>query len=397
MKKHYVKMNNNDRILSFGNIVRIIKEVSNNKNGMQLEIFSSIFDVNNINTTTVNNYCIGIRAIGIEYKKIFSDKYNNDKRLFLTNILSLISILDDRIYFVDEFSFDEINNNKKLGIVINELLTICNNDEHIDDTFINNIKKMDQFDSIIELLNYAINMNKQPIFKQDIVVKINKNELDDYLKIKLYYGQSYISSLIYLASKNNMYASAELGSLYFDGSISGKPNFDKSYEYYYKAALKGHPKGCWMVANLILTGRVKYDFNIMWEFLNKSIELGSAAGINTLGLCYKKGINPENTINIEKAKSLFLESSECGYVFAFNNLGKLYEEEGNTNESIKYYNISADMGNSWALNKIGEYYRKNGDLEKAYLYYSKASEAPISERCNDSLENLKKYYNKNEH
>ena len=394
MKKHYIKMNNNDKILSFGNVVRVIKEISNNKNGMQLEIFSIIFDVNNINTTTVNNYCIGIRAIGIEYKKMFSDKYNSDKRLFLTNILSLISILDDKIYFIDEFSFDEINNNKKLGMVLNELLTICKNDEHIDEQFINNVKMMDQFDAIVELLNYSININKQPIFKQDIFVKINKDELDDYLKIKLYYGQSYISSLIYLASKNNMYACAELGSLYFDGSVTGKVDFDKSYEYYYKAALKDHPKGCWMVANLMLTGRVRYEFDVMWKFLNKSISLGSAAGLNTLGLCYKKGINPDKKVDLAKAKELIIESSEFGYVFAFNNIGKLYEEDGSISEAIKYYNISADMGNSWALNKLGEYYRKKGDLDKAYLYYSKATEAPISERCMYAVNNLKKYYKK---
>ena len=71
MKKNYIKMNNNDKYLSFGNIVRIIKKVSNNKNAMQFEIFASIFDINNVNNTTINNYCIGIRAIGLEYKKMF--------------------------------------------------------------------------------------------------------------------------------------------------------------------------------------------------------------------------------------------------------------------------------------------------------------------------------------
>ena len=392
MTKNYIKMNNNDNYLSFGNIVRIIKEVSNNKNGMQLEIFSSIFDVNNINTTTVNNYCIGIRAIGIEYKKKFSDKYNEDKRLFLTNILSLISILDDRVYLVGDNSFDLINNNSKLREVVNELLVVAHNDESVSDEFIESIKKCDLFDAIIELLNYGININKQPLFKQDINIKINKKELDDYLKVKLYYGQSYISSLIYLSNKNNMYACAELGSLWFDGSVNGKVDFNKSYEYYLKAAKKNHPKGCWMVANLMLTERVKYDFDTMWDYLNKSIECGSAAGLNTLGLCYKRGINPDKEIDLEKAKKCFEESSEKGYVFAFNNIGKIYEEKNNNEEAIKYYKISADMGNSWALNKVGEYYRLMGDLDTAYIYYSKALEAPISERCEYAEKNIKKYY-----
>ena len=206
MKKNYIKMNNNDKYLSFGNIVRVIKKVSNNKNAMQFEIFASIFDVNNINNTTINNYCIGIRAIGLEYKKMFLDKYKEDKRLFLTNVLSIISILDDKIYFIDNNSYNEINNNQKLREVINELLIIASNDEHISDKFVSDIRVMDSFDAFIELLNYAINNNKQPVFTQDINIKINKNELDEYLKIKLYYGVNYISSLIELSRKNNMYA-----------------------------------------------------------------------------------------------------------------------------------------------------------------------------------------------
>ena len=46
MKKNYIKMNDNDNYLSFGNLINIIKKVSNNKNAMQTELFSTIFNVN---------------------------------------------------------------------------------------------------------------------------------------------------------------------------------------------------------------------------------------------------------------------------------------------------------------------------------------------------------------
>ena len=391
MKKNYIKMNNNDKILSFGNIVSVIKRISNNKNAMQMEIFCSIFDVNNINVTTINNYCIGIRAIGIEYKKIFSDKYNENKELFIPSILSIISILDDKIYSLSDSSILEINNNIKLGLVIKELLTIAKNDNNVSDEFINKTMSMNQFDAFVELLNYSININRQPIFKQDINIKINKEELDDYLKIKLYYGQNYITTLTNLANKNNMYACADIGSMWFDGEIDGNINFDKSFEYYLKAANKNHPKACWMVANLILTKRVKYDFDTMWYYLNKSIELGSAAGYNTLGLCYKNGINKEKIIDLEKAKYYFELASDLGYVYAFNNLGKLYEDD-NIDEAIKYYKISADMGDSWALNKLGEYYRRNNNLEMAYMYYMESIKCPIKERYYYAYYNLAKYF-----
>ncbi len=383
MKKNYIKMNDNN-YLSLGNVINVIKKVSNNSNAMQTEIFCSIFGVNNVGATTINNYCIGIRAIGLEYKELFKNKYEKDD--LLDNIKSIVNILEDKIYEED------INNSSKLKEVIDELLILVDNDPHIDrDRFV----KKDNYNTFKELLYYSIIENKQPIYKQDINIKINKDELEEYMKIKLYMGHSNISDLIELSNKNNMYACAELGSLEYDGLIGGKPNYEKSYEYYLKAANKNHPKGCWMIANLILNNRVKKDFDTMWKYLNKSIELGSAAGYNTLGLCYKRGINPDNKVNLEKAMYYFNLSSELGFVFAFNNIGKLYEEDNNIEEAIKYYKISADMGNSWALNNVGEYYRTiEKDLDKAYIYYKKAIECPIKERSPYAEKNIKRYYKK---
>ena len=383
MKKNYIKMNDNDNYLSFGNLINIIKKVSNNKNAMQTELFCTIFNVNNVNATTINNYCIGYRAIGLEYKKTYVDlkrKYETDKSVYLDIVLGILSIMDDIIYIKDDKSLDLINTNKKLKEVIIELLKIASNDEHIEKTKLNKLKNMNSYESFIEILNHCILENNQPVYTQSINIKINREELNEYLKIKLYYGESYINSLIELSRKDNMYACAELGSLEFDGYISGKPNYKKCYDYYYKAALKDHPKGCWMVANLMLTGRVKLEFDTMWKYLNKSIELGSFAGYNTLGLCYLRGINKQNKKDLNEARKNFQISAEHGYVFAFNNLGKTYEEEGNIEEAIKYYKVSADMNECWALNKVGEYYRKNKDLKTAFIYYSKAIEAPITER-----------------
>lgn len=398
MKRNYIKMNDNDNYLSLGNVINTIKKVSNNKNAMQTELFYTIFNVNNVNATTINNYCIGYRAIGLEYKRIFIDlkrKFEQDKEIYINIILGILSIMDDVIYVKDVSSLELINTNKKLNEVIKELLIIAQNDKHIEKETINSIKKLNNYEAFIELLNYSILENNQPVYTQSINIKINREELNEYLKIKLYYGESYINSLIELSRKDNMYACAELGSLEFDGYISGKPNFKKCYDYYYKAALKDHPKGCWMVANLMLTGRVKLEFDTMWKYLNKSIELGSFAGYNTLGLCYLRGINKQNKKDLNEARKNFQISAEHGYVFAFNNLGKTYEEEGNIEEAIKYYKVSADMNECWALNKVGEYYRKKRDLKTAYIYYLKATESPITERIKYPFYNLAKYYYEN--
>ena len=377
---------NNGNILSLGNIINSIKKISNNNNAMQTEIFCSIFGVNEINTTTVNNYCIGIRAIGIEYKKIFEEKYNDNS--IIKNILSLVNILENKVYS-EENALDIINKSNKLKKVIEDLKQIATSDEHIDD--INKLLKDNNYETIKEMLYYAIIINKQPIYSQNINIKINKQELNEYMRLELYWGESYISSLLELAKKNNMYACAKLGSLEFEGAVTGTPNYKKSFQYYLKSANKNHPKSCWMIANLILTNKVDYDFDTMWKYLKKSIELGSAAGYNTMGLCYLRGINKENKIDKEKAEYYFKIAGELGYVFAFNNLGKIYEEKDET-EAMKYYNISADMNNSWALNKVGEYHRKNNDYIKAYIYYSKAVDCPITEICRYAFYNLAKYY-----
>lgn len=390
MKKNYIKMNDN-HYLSLGNFIRIIKEVSSNSNASQIEIFSSIFGINDINTTTVNNYCIGIRAIGLEYKKKFNDIYDENADELIKIVLSIMSILDNKVYVFNESSLDLINDSKNIDKVVKKLLQIVYIDENINEQFINNLKDKDNYNLFVYLLKYAIIDNKQPIYTQSINIKINKKELDDFLKIKLYYGQSYISSLIYLARQNNMYACAELGSLEYDGFISGHVNYQSSFDYYMSAARKGHPKACWMISNMILNGKVEYNFDVMWEYLNKSISLGSAAGYNTLGLCYLRGITNLKKIDINKAKYYFKIASEMGYVFAFNNLGKLYEND-DIDKSLGYYKIAADMGESWALNRVGEYYRKCGNKTLAYMYYSKAIECPLSERNKYAYYNLAKYY-----
>ena len=58
--------------------------------------------------------------------------------------------------------------------------------------------------------------------------ELTSDSLKEYLKINLYEGISYITSLSELAKKQNMYACLELGSLEFSGLISGKKDFEKS-------------------------------------------------------------------------------------------------------------------------------------------------------------------------
>lgn len=398
MKKRYIKMNEKN-ILSLGNICNCIKEVSCGKSAMQKEIFCVLFNTNDINNTTVNNYIIGIRAIGVLYKKVYIDlynKYKEDKNIFCDIVINIISLLDEKIYNINENKLDFINNNYNFNNLCIKILDICNKDNSLSEDFVNKlnsfVKHNNLYDMFVLALYHSIVINKQPIFVNDVNVSFNKKELEDYMKVKLYEGVSFISSLILLSKNKNMYACAELGSLAYDGLINGNADYNMAYKYYLIAADKGHPKACYMIANLIYKGFVKENVNIMWKYLNKGIKLGSNAAINLKGLCYLNGVNPKNIINKNKAIEYFNEASKSGYAFAYNNLGYIYEKDNDMNKAIEYYKISADLGNSWALNKMGEYYRNKGDMETAYLYYTMSNDAPINERCKWAKYNLEKYF-----
>ena len=93
--KKYIKLNNNDNHLSLGNFTRIIKENTINKtSALQTEVFSTLFNTANINDTTINNYCIGIRSINNDYKQqyiIYKKNYPKDNYILLDIIINLLT------------------------------------------------------------------------------------------------------------------------------------------------------------------------------------------------------------------------------------------------------------------------------------------------------------------
>ena len=72
MKKNFIKMNNNQNQLSLGNFCKIVKELAQNKSfANQTEVFYCLFGVDNVSDSTINNYCIGYRSIGTEFRQIY--------------------------------------------------------------------------------------------------------------------------------------------------------------------------------------------------------------------------------------------------------------------------------------------------------------------------------------
>ena len=408
--KKYIKMNNNDNYLSLGNLFRIIKEISKNtSNSIQTEIFCLLFETESINTTTVNNYCVGSRSIGNDYKQkylSFQKKYSKDKEIFTSMIINLINHIDG-IYYNVLNKIEFINNNKSFKLLVNKLFLISKNDRNITNDIINNYKELmdnnDYYQVFVKLLFYIILENKQPIYEEDRIketindlisnTNISINHIEDILEVELKEGLSYYRSLRELGKKSNPYALYKLARMEYLGQVDGHKNIDRCLEYLKESAQYNHPASLWMIAYLMINKEISdiVDYKLVWEYLNKAYKLGSVASINTMGVCYMNGWTIDGRKHLSKALECFNEAGRLNYVYSLNNLGKYYEKKDNV-KAFEYYLKSANLGDSWACNKVGEIYRNKKDYVNAFNYYQRGSKSSLNEICHYNNYNLAKYF-----
>lgn len=418
--KKYIKLNDNDNHLSWGNFTRIVKEYTVNKSSaLQVEIFCTVFDTHLVGDTTVNNYCTGIRSINDEYKQkflIYKKKYTNNKNILVNTVINLLSIIDGNIYNYnndDIAAIQFINSNDNLKNICLKLYNISKNDSSVNNNLSNILNKLindnDLYDAIVNILFFIILEKKQPIYEENVKKNVIENllnntdisslELEEYLNLKFTDGINYNFSLNKLAKENNAYALYEMGTDEYYGYIKGYPRYDVSFDYFRRASYKNHPGSFYMMAKLYINGFVGSKSNDelkeAFKYLNTAIEYGNVAAINTMGLLYLNGTYPVKK-DINTAIEFFEKASSKDYPYAYNNLGLIYEAKGDMKKAFEFFEKSSLLDESWALNKIGEFYR-NGiyvkkDMKKAFDYYNKAIEAPISTVSYYAFYNLAKYY-----
>lgn len=411
MNKSFIKLNDNDEHLSLGNLFRIIKENSKNKTGaLQTEIFCLLFEEDNVNTTTINNYCVGARSIGDSYKQKFiykKKRYLTNQEEFLENIIAIIQIMDGTLYKEESINF--VNNNKSAVYLAKKLYNIAKNDKQVTTSLIaklNELLKENKiYECLVEELLFIVLEKRQPLYestlKKELIENVFNNtnislkDLESYLALKLNEGINYDYSLKQLAMNDNALANFELGSNEYYGYYASYPRYDQAYKYLIKAADKGHAKANYMLGNMYINGfigaRSKNELELGYNYYKKAQELGSIAAINAIGNMYYEGIYPLEK-NIDEALKFYKEAISYNYAYAFNNLGKLCEEEKKYNEAFLYYEKAASLGESWACNKVGELLRNKGKLEEAFTYYNKALESNYKNICYYAYYNLAKYY-----
>lgn len=417
MKKQYIKMNNNDEHLSLGNLFRVVKDSSKNKtSALQSELFCILFDLESINDTTVNNYCVGCRGIGSSYKQIYLNKekrYNKDINEFTDNIIGLLSIVDGVIYNSINNKINFINNNDSARMIASKLYNLAKNDKQIIKEFTNKLFMLIDdnkiYECLVEELLFIVLHKKQPVYEDELKVEVFEDVLRDtsissislqeYLSLKLREGINYDYSMKKLAEAGNAYANFEIGSNEYYGFFAGYPRYNIALEYLEKAASMDHASANYMIGNMYIRELLGNGSNLELEkgysYLEKSYKLGNVAASNLIGNMYYAGIYPLEK-DLDKAIEYYKKAADNNYAYAINNLGKIEEEKGNVDEAYEYYFKSALLGESWACNKVGEYYRLiKLDMEQAYYYYNKSLESNCRTVCYYAYYNLAKYFYKN--
>lgn len=421
MNKEFIRLNINDNYLTLGNLFRIIKEESYNSNSfLQSDLFSIIFNTSDIADSTVNNYCTGFRAINSKYKnyiKELKSKFEQDKTILLSPIGRILELIEDTPINISQISISEINTNLKLKNICYRLYTISKNDSDVDMKLSNNlrqyIEKSDLYSFFGTILFYVVLERKQPIFIEkklnDVIEKniydtnISVNDIEKFINIHLNSGIWSIRGIMQLANNNNPFACFEIASMECYGIISGKPRYEVAYKYYKIAAQNNHPVANWAIGYLYYEGhignRTKRDLFLAFKYFNKARKLNCSNAFNSIGLIFLKGDIPHISKNKKKAIEMFNIATSMGNVYAYNNLGKIYEDSKDYEKAFEYYIISANLGESWAANKIGEFHRTGvihkKNLKEAFKYYLISSESSKFTLCKWSKYNLAKYFYEN--
>lgn len=416
MKKQYIKMNNNDEHLSLGNLFRIIKDSSRSKvSALQSELFCILFELESINDTTVNNYCVGCRSIGSTYKQVYLNKekrYKNNEEEFVDNIIGILSIIDGVVYNNINDKVEFINDSESANLLARKLYNLGKNDKQVINEFTNKLSMLINdnkiYECLVEELLFLILQKKQPVYEDELKVEVFEDVLNDtsissidlqeYLSLKLREGINFDYSMRSLADKGNAYANYEIGSNEYYGYFAGYPRYDEAFRYLEKAASMDHASANYMIGNMFVRGllgnKSNEELEKGYKYLEKSYKLGNVAASNLIGNMYLNGIYPLEK-DVEKAREYYLKAADNNYAYAYNNLGRIEEDKNNLDGAFDYYLQSANLGESWACNKVAEAYRigvVNKDMDKAYYYYTRALENNYRTLCFYAYYNLAKYF-----
>lgn len=258
-------------------------------------------------------------------------------------------------------------------------------------------------------------------------------------------------AVIDLARKGNAFGCFDTATLEEYGDVVGYPRYGEAYRLYEIAHNKGLALATWCLGfmhymSYYSSGRqdgyFEHDYAKAIEFFRQAEAKGCAAAINSMGKAYYEGHIDKSLSDEERfsvAEKYFLRAKDHEYIYSYNNLGKLHEDQANKQKrqllrlqseesdagelstkekrnmnqeiqtlrskidqnmekAFKYYIEAADKRDSWAANRVGWFYlqgnipRQPKDLAMAYHYFRIAISMPTRYVCKRAFYNIAAYF-----
>ncbi len=175
----------------------------------------------------------------------------------------------------------------------------------------------------------------------------------------------------YLKAANRGHISAQysLGILYFYGH-GIEVNYEKAFKCFSEAADKGSGEAQCFLGYLYENGEgVKQDYSKAFEWYSKAAAQGVPEAQFNLGVMFDNGQGVAQ--NYEKAFKLYSKAADKGVPEAQYNLGLLYENGEGVSKDIEkakyWYKKAADQGDQDAKNAIERLSNTNDDEAQAFL------------------------------
>ncbi len=156
----------------------------------------------------------------------------------------------------------------------------------------------------------------------------------------------------------------------------------KSTQLYQKSCQLGNGWACGIVGDRYEDGEgVSQSYEEAARYNKMGCDLGNALSCNTLGLDYIKGRGVLKDYNM--AESLLKKSISLGND-SYNNLGYLYEAQGDRERAVSNYKKACDIKNKTGCSNLANLYKKEQNYAFAYPYYVTACNYGKSDACNSA-------------
>ena len=209
-----------------------------------------------------------------------------------------------------------------------------------------------------------------------------KDAIGDMYKFGNGVDQDYEKAYEWFLGSSSPYALAEIGDMYFNGSLGREADYQKAYEWYFRASQVGNSYAMGAIGHMYDVGLLgEVDMKKSFEWFVRAAEAGNPYAMRCLGLMYSNG----EGIETDKATSYhwYVKAAEAGDSFAMRILGDMYRDgEGvfpDCDMAMEWYEKSVDEGDGSAAYAIAELYSGmyeyqgfEKDIDKCIFWHEKA-------------------------